>query len=116
MAWWLWGETQGRGDLRPYLLMQAAPMLLIPLLLWRTTVRYSRAGDLLAVNGLYLPALLLDYSDRAVFSATGGVLSGHTLKHAVALLAAYGVAQHPAPAEPAPSLPPGRCTRWSFIW
>jgi len=94
VAWWLWSETQGRGNLRPYLLVQAVPMLLIPLLLWRTPPRYSRAGDTLAVIGLYALALLLDYSDRAVFSATGGVVSGHTLKHAVAALAAYAVARH----------------------
>jgi len=67
VAWWFWSEIQGRGDLRPYLLMQAAPMLLIPLLLWRTPPRYSRAGDILAVIGLYALALLLDYGDRAVF-------------------------------------------------
>jgi hypothetical protein len=74
--------------------MQAVPMFLIPLLLWRTPPRYSRAGDILAIIGLYAIALLLDYSDRAVFSATGGMVSGHTLKHAVAALAAYGVARH----------------------
>lgn len=94
VAWWLWSETQGRGDLRPYLFMQAAPMLLIPLLLWRTPPRYSRAGDILAVIGLYALALLLDYSDRTVFSASGGMVSGHTLKHAVAALAVYGVTRH----------------------
>jgi len=91
VAWWLWSETQGRGDLRPYLYMQAAPVLLIPLLLWCTPPRYSRASDILAVIGLYALALLLDYNDRAVFSATGGVVSGHTLKHAVAALAAVWV-------------------------
>jgi hypothetical protein len=94
VAWWMWSETQGRGDLRPYILTQAAPMLLIPLLLWCTPPRYSRAGDILAVIGLYALALLLDYGDRAVFSATGGVVSGHTLKHTVAALAAYAVVRH----------------------
>jgi len=39
-------------------------------------------------------ALLLDHSDRAAFSATGGMVSGHTLKHAVAALAAYSVVRH----------------------
>jgi len=58
VAWWLWSEAQGRGDLRAYLLMQAAPMLLTPLLLWRTPPRYSRAGDILAVIGLYALALV----------------------------------------------------------
>ncbi len=94
VAWWLWSETQERGDLRPYLLMQAAPLLLIPLLLWYTAPRYSRAGDILAIIGLYVLALLLDYGDRAVFSASRGAISGHTLKHAVAALAAYGVVRH----------------------
>ena len=94
VAWWLWSETQGRGDLRPYLLMQAAPMLLIPLLLWRTPPRYSRSSDIMVVIGLYGLALLLDYGDRAVFSATGSMVSGHTLKHVFAALAVVAVLRH----------------------
>lgn len=94
VIYWLWSETLGRGDLRPYLLLQAAPMLLIPLLLWHTPSRYTRQGDILAVIGLYLLALALDYSDRRIFELTGDMISGHTLKHAVAALAALWVARH----------------------
>jgi hypothetical protein len=94
VAWWLWSETEGQGDLRPYLLMQAAPMLLIPLLLWRSLPRYSRSRDIMVVIGLYGLALLLDYGDKVVFSATAGMVSGHTLKHVVAALAVLAVVRH----------------------
>jgi hypothetical protein len=93
VAYWYWSETRGMGDLRPYGLVQLAPMLLIPLLLWLYPARYSDGGDILIVIGLYLLALLFDLSDRPVFALTGGLLSGHTLKHAVAALAAAWVAR-----------------------
>ncbi|MFO7542741.1 MAG: alkaline phytoceramidase [Thiobacillus sp.] len=89
--YWGWSEAQGMGDLRPYLLMQAYPMLLMPLLLWLYPPRYSRGGILLAAIGLYPLALLLDFSDRAVFGYTSGFVSGHTLKHVVAALTVLGV-------------------------
>lgn len=91
VAYWYWSETQGAGDLRFYGLMQLAPILLIPLLLWIYTPRYSGGRDILVVIGLYLLALLFDLSDRPVFALTGGLVSGHTLKHVVAALAALWV-------------------------
>lgn len=94
VAWWYWSETQGMGDLRFYGLMQLAPILLIPLLLWLFPPRAQRYSDgrrILAVIGLYLLALLFDLNDRPVFALTGGLVSGHTLKHVVAALAAFMV-------------------------
>jgi hypothetical protein len=91
VAYWYWSETRGLGDLRFYGLMQLSPMLLIPLLLWLYPPRYSGGRDILIVIGLYLLALLFDLSDRPVFALTGGLVSGHTLKHAVAALAAFWV-------------------------
>lgn len=92
--YWGWSEAQGAGDLRPYLLMQACAMLLTPLLLWLYPPRYSGGRNILAVIGLYLLALLLDLADRPVFALTGGLVSGHTLKHVVAALAALQVARY----------------------
>ncbi|MDP2808818.1 MAG: hypothetical protein Q8O34_01575 [Rhodocyclaceae bacterium] len=92
--YWGWSEARGAGDLRPYLLMQAFPMLLIPLLLWLYPPRYSGGRDILAVIGLYLLALLCDLNDRPVFALTGGLVSGHTAKHAIAALAVLMVARH----------------------
>ncbi len=94
VAWWAWSEAQGAGDLRPWLLVQVAPLLLGPLLLWLYPPRYSRGGDALAVVGLYLAALLLDLGDRAVFALTDGIVGGHALKHLVAALAAWLIARH----------------------
>ncbi|MBU1665594.1 MAG: hypothetical protein KKG92_09355, partial [Gammaproteobacteria bacterium] len=92
--YWGWSEARGAGDLRPYLLMQAYPMLLIPLLLWLYPARYSGGRDILVVIGLYLLALLCDLSDRPVFDLTGGLVSGHTLKHLIAALAVLWVARY----------------------
>lgn len=91
VAWWYWSETQDMGDLRFYGLMQLMPIVLIPLLLWLYPARYNGGRNILAVIGLYLLALLLDLGDRPVFALTGGLVSGHTLKHAVAALAALMV-------------------------
>ncbi|MBL8490905.1 MAG: hypothetical protein JNM82_09015, partial [Rhodocyclaceae bacterium] len=30
VAWWVWTGARGQGDLRPYLLLQAAPLVLVP--------------------------------------------------------------------------------------
>jgi len=93
-AWWGWSEARGMGDLRPYLLMQLYPMLLIPLLLRFYPPRYSGDRTVLAVIGLYLLALLCDLGDRPVFALTGGLVSGHTIKHVIAALAVVGVLLH----------------------
>jgi len=92
--YWATSETQGAGDLRPWLLVQLMPIVLVPLLLWLYPPRYSRGGDALAVVGLYLVALLLDLGDRTVFALTDGLVGGHALKHVVAALAAWRVAHH----------------------
>jgi hypothetical protein len=93
-AWWGWSEARGMGDLRFYLLMQLLPMLLVPLLLRLYPPRYSGGRTILAVVGLYLLALLFDLGDRPVFALSGGLVSGHTLKHGVAALAVAVVALH----------------------
>jgi len=94
-AYWGWSEARGIGDLRPYLLMQLYPMLLIPLLLRLYRPRYSGGDrDILAVIGLYLLALLCDLGDRPVFALTGGLVSGHTIKHLIAALAVVAVVLH----------------------
>lgn len=93
-AWWGWSEAHGMGDLRFYLLMQMIPMLLIPLLLWRYPPRYSGDRGILAVLGLYLLAFMFDLSDRPVFALTGGWVSGHTIKHVIAALAALAMVRH----------------------
>lgn len=89
--WWV-SEGAGRGDLRPYLYLQALPMLLVPAALWLrlppTMEIATSARAWWAVLGLYAAAKLMEMADRVVFMSVG-LVSGHTLKH---LLAAAGAA------------------------
>ncbi|MDP3085847.1 MAG: ceramidase domain-containing protein [Rubrivivax sp.] len=87
VVYWLLSERAGAGDLRAYAVVQFYPLLLMPLLMGLFAPRYTRGGDLLLVLALYLAALAADRMDRVVFAA-GGWLSGHTLKHLLAALAA----------------------------
>lgn len=87
VAWWVVTDRNGAGDLRPYLLLQGLPLLLIPLWQWiyRAPRRDRRAfGCALA---LYVAAKFAELGDHALL-ATLGVISGHTLKHLLAAAAA----------------------------
>ncbi len=71
------------GDLRPYMLVQLWPMLLVPALLFIFPPRYTRARDVLLVLGFYVLAKAAEVLDGPIFAA-GGVISGHSLKHVLA--------------------------------
>jgi hypothetical protein len=85
VAWW-----HATGDLRPYLLLQGLPLLLVPL--WQAIHR-APAADRRAFGlalALYAAAKLAELNDHAVFEALGWI-SGHTLKHLLASAAAATV-------------------------
>lgn len=84
VVFWISTERLGAGDLRPYLLVQFLPLLLIPIIV------YAGRGHLgiwiaFAV-AFYFVAKLAEYYDAEIYSA-GGLLSGHSLKHLFAALA-----------------------------
>lgn len=87
VAWWHFTEQAGAGDLRPYLLLQALPLVLIPL--WQWTCDMPRV-ERLAFGGallLYVIAKLAELNDHAIATALGAP-TGHTLKHLLATGAA----------------------------
>jgi hypothetical protein len=86
VAWWSFTETRGAGDLRPYLLLQGAPLVLVPL--WQHFARAPRASRLAfgAAILLYAVAKAAELGDHAIFDALGW-MSGHTLKHVLAIAA-----------------------------
>jgi hypothetical protein len=88
VLWWQYTEQLGQGDLRFYGLVQFLPMLLLPLVLLLYPRRWSRSTDYWMVAGWYLAAKLLEFFDQSVYNLTGGV-SGHTLKHLAAAMAAW---------------------------
>ena len=85
--WWSFTESSGVGDLRPYLLLQGAPMVLIPLWQWNARSRASERLAFAAAIVLYALAKVFELGDHAVLDALGFV-SGHTLKHLLATGAA----------------------------
>jgi hypothetical protein len=86
VAWWAVTERLGTGDLRPYLLLQAMPLVLIPL--WQTIYRAPRADRQAFVIALLLYAIakVTEIQDHEILSITH-VISGHTLKHLLAAMA-----------------------------
>jgi hypothetical protein len=87
VVYWRLGNAEGRGDLRFYALMQGSAVLAVPLFMILFTPRYTGGGQLLAVVALYGVAKLFETYDKPIY-ALGHVLSGHTLKHLLAGLAA----------------------------
>lgn len=82
IVWWA-----AAGDLRPYALVQFAPMLCIPLLILLFPPRYSLVAGFAAVVALYAVAKACEYFDGEIFLALDRWASGHTLKHLLAGLA-----------------------------
>ncbi len=111
VLYWHWSELRGAGDLRPYVLVQFLPMLLIPLLLVLYTGNGVKAGWLWGTLVAYGTAKLAEYWDDRLYAAIG--VSGHTLKHLLAGLAVFlvlsavfrpqsagvGTAQRPCPGD-----------------
>lgn len=89
--WWQYTDLHAAfGDLRPYLYLQLLPLVLIPLVL--ALYRSSRSdyyGFGFAI-GAYVIAKILELNDHAIYELTG-MISGHTLKHFLATLAAWAI-------------------------
>ena len=85
--WWYATGFDGSGDLRPYLLLQASPLVLIPLWQWvYDAPRADRIAFAIAL-GLYVAAKATELLDHQLFTYLHWV-SGHTLKHLLATAAA----------------------------
>lgn len=86
---WRLSEQNGAGDLRAYVFVQGFPMIALPVMMLLFPSRYTHGWMLLFVVLLYAGAKGLEHFDDKVFAATGGQVSGHSLKHVVAAMACY---------------------------
>ncbi|MFC4159245.1 ceramidase domain-containing protein [Chitinimonas lacunae] len=82
VVWWRLSD-----DLRPYLLLQLTPLWLIPLWLWQQRAPAAEQATFGAAVLLYVAAKLVEVYDHALFESLK-VVSGHTLKHLIATIAA----------------------------
>ncbi|MGE5469041.1 MAG: alkaline phytoceramidase [Ignavibacteria bacterium] len=104
VAWWYFTELAGDGDLRPYLLLQALPFLLIPLWQWQYASGKCDRWYFGFALILYAAAKWAELNDHDIGAVVG--MTGHTLKHLLATLACASIVGGlnrrvlPAPASP----------------
>jgi hypothetical protein len=83
-------ELAGHGDLRPYILVQFLPILLMPLILLLYGRKQKNCNFVWAVLFVYLLSKIAESLDWVIYQHLH-VISGHTLKHLLAALGAYVV-------------------------
>lgn len=88
---WRLSEAAGAGDLRFYVLVQVYPVLAIPLICWMFPGRVTTSRHIMFMILWYGLGKVLEFSDPQVFALSGGVASGHTLKHLASAMAGYMV-------------------------
>ena len=88
VVYWYWSETVGQGDLRLYILIQFLPVILIPIIMWLYTSRFTHNYYFGLIVVCYVLAKCFEMTDQFIFDLTGFV-SGHTLKHLISALAPY---------------------------
>lgn len=94
------------GNLLPWVVLQGGGMLLIVALIQRKPIGCAWSISWDAVIVCYALAKALEFGDHAVFAWTQGWVSGHSLKHVIAALAAWpviAVMHNVAKANPSPS-------------
>lgn len=87
VAWWSLTQARDAGDLRPYLLLQAAPLFLVPIWQWAFRVPGRERRRYGLAIALYVLAKACELQDHRLLDLTG-VLSGHSAKHLLAASAA----------------------------
>jgi len=86
---WHMSELRGAGDLRFYATVQTYSILFLFMALLFPP-RYTCGSDLAIVAGFYVLAKILETLDKPIFRL-GQIVSGHTLKHLAAAMAAYWI-------------------------
>lgn len=90
VGYWYATELRGAGDLRPYALVQFLPAALLPLILVLFGTNHLRVGFLWGTLVMYALAKVVEHFDKAIYDATA-VISGHSIKHLLAAMAAFSV-------------------------
>jgi hypothetical protein len=92
VIYWYATERMGAGNLVPYALYQGWSILAIVLLIALFPAhRYSHGGLLVWAAGWYGIAKVFETFDLGIFRLTGGLLSGHTIKHVLAACAVFAI-------------------------
>ena len=88
-VYWIVTESYGVGDLRMYAFVQFFPLLAIPFLLLFCPPKYSHGYMIVLALGCYVISKITEDRDRQIWILTGGMVSGHAIKHLAAALGCY---------------------------
>lgn len=92
VIYWYWTETMGQGDLRFYAFIQFYPIVMLPFVFWFFPEHYYTANDYIFwIITWVILSKLFELFDGEVFDILGNTISGHTLKHLAASVAAFVV-------------------------
>ena len=81
VLWWAASEAIGQEDVRLYLMVRVLLAIAILLLLVFRRSRYTGSGWLVAALVGEAAMMAFERLDHEIFAATGGLASGHNLKH-----------------------------------
>ncbi len=76
-------------DLRFYALVQFLPIVLIPLILIIYSSKFTKISGYWWLLAAYVLAKVLEYFDSQIFNLSGGLMSGHAIKHVAAAIGMY---------------------------
>jgi len=83
VVYWSYTESLGRGDLRPYALVQFLPIVLTLLILVTYRSPFGNSRYMWAIIGTYALAKIAEMLDGQLYQLLAE-LSGHSLKHLIA--------------------------------
>jgi len=89
VLYWSYTESLGTGDLRPYILVQFLPLALIPIILLLFKQKNNNTYYIFPVLAFYILAKLTEHFDEFIYTVSGEIISGHSIKHFLAAIAAY---------------------------
>lgn len=89
VLYWSYTESIGTGDLRLYILVQFLPILLIPIILLLFKKKNNNIHYIFPVLAFYILAKLTEHFDKSIYTISNEVISGHSIKHLLAAIAAY---------------------------
>ena len=87
VVWWAASGAMGREDALLYLMVRVLMPLAILLLVLLRPSRHTASGWLVAAIVCEGAAFLFERFDHQTYAATGGIASGHNLKHVVVAVA-----------------------------
>lgn len=88
VIYWRWSVLQGTENILPYAAVQYGSIAAVLAIATLFPSRYTRGNDIFGVVAIYAAAKAAEMLDAQIY-ALGHVVSGHTLKHLLAALAAW---------------------------